>query len=102
MEIIAKLSEMIEDEVCGAEEYICYANKFKGVDNELAKTFYELSNVEMGHMAILHKQVVKLINAAKSSDKDVSESMLAMYDMLHKKHVEKAAMVKIMQEEFTG
>lgn len=102
MEIIAKLSEMIEDEVCGAEEYACYANKYKGVDNELAKMFYELSNVEMGHMAILHKQVTKLINAAKTSGKDVPESMLDMYNMLHKKHVEKAAMVKIMQEEFTG
>lgn len=100
MEIIATLVGMIDDEVNGAKEYACWANKLKATNPELAKTFYELSTVEMGHMTILHRQVKKLMTDAKASNGEPSEGMMAMYELLHKKHIECAAQVTVMQEEY--
>lgn len=100
MEIIATLVGMIDDEVNGAKEYACWANKLKATNPELAKTFYELSTVEMGHMTILHRQVKKLMTDAKASNGELSEGMMAMYELLHKKHIECAAQVTVMQEEY--
>lgn len=45
MKIIATLADMIDDEVSGAKEYICWACKTKEKDPTLSKTFYELSKV---------------------------------------------------------
>ena len=55
MEIITTLVNMIDDEVNGAKEYVFWANKLKATNPDLAKTFYELSTVEMGHANILHR-----------------------------------------------
>lgn len=95
MEIITTLVNMIDDEVNGAKEYVCWANKLKATNPDLAKTFYELSTVEMGHANILHRQVKKLI-----TDSKLPEETMAMYELLHKKHIECAAQVTVMQEEY--
>ena len=100
MEIIATLVDMIDDEANGAKEYACWANKLKAANPDLAKTFYELSTVEMGHMTTLHRQVKKLIADSKVQNGELPESMMAMYELLHKKHIECAAQVTIMQEEY--
>lgn len=100
MEIIATLVDMIDDEVNGAKEYACWANKLKATNPELAKTFYELSTVEMGHMTTLHRQVKKLIADSKVQNGEPPEGMMAMYELLHKKYIECAAQVTIMQEEY--
>ena len=95
MEIITTLVNMIDDEVNGAKEYVFWANKLKATNPDLAKTFYELSTVEMGHANILHRQVKKLI-----TDSKLPEETMAMYELLHKKHIECAAQVTVMQEEY--
>lgn len=100
MEIIATLVDMIDDEVKGAKEYACWANKLKASNPELAKTFYELSSVEMGHMTTLHKQVKKLITDSKVQNGEPPEDMMAMYELLHKKHIECAAEVTLLQDEY--
>ncbi len=101
MKIIATLADMIDDEVSGAKEYICWACKTKEKDPTLSKTFYELSKVEMGHMDILHSQVTRLIEEERSKNNEPNESMMAMYELLHKKHIECAAQVKLMQDEYS-
>ena len=95
MEIIATLVDMIDDEVNGAKEYACWANKLKATNPDLAKTFYELSTVEMGHANILHRQAKKLM-----TDSKLPEDTMAMYELLHKTHIECAAQVTVMQEEY--
>lgn len=95
MEIITTLVNMIDDEVNGAKEYACWANKLKAINPDLAKTFYELSTVEMGHANILHRQAKKLM-----TDSKLPEDAMAMYELLHKKHIECAAQVTVMQEEY--
>lgn len=101
MKIIATLADMIDDEVSGAKEYICWACKTKEKDPTLSKTFYELSKVEMGHMDILHSQVTRLIEEERAKNNEPNESMTAMYELLHKKHIECAAQVKLMQDEYS-
>ena len=86
---------MIDDEVNGAKEYACLANKLKTTNQDLAKTFYELSTVEMGHANILHRQVKKSM-----IDSKLPEDTMAMYELLHNKHIECAAQVTVMQEEY--
>lgn len=102
MKIIKKLADMIEDELEGSEEYIELAIKHHKDHPELAQTFYELAQTEMGHVDILHTQVVKLIERHRKEHGDPPETMLAVWDYAHEKHMEKAAKVKGMFAEFRG
>ena len=100
MKIIEKLSDMIEDELEGAENYIKCALEHKDEYPELAKTFSQLSEEEMGHMAKLHKAVVVLIENYREKQGQPPADMMAVYEYLHKKHIEKAAEIKVMQGMF--
>ena len=102
MEIIATLAEMIGDEIDAASAYIHLPNELKSSDPELSKTFYDLSIVEMGHMEILHKQVMRIIEKYRRSNEEPPDAMLALYNILHDKHIKAAACVRISQEEYTS
>lgn len=102
MEIIATLSDMIEDEIDGAKNYICWACKLREKDPALSKVFYDLSVVEMGHMSSLHKQVTRIIEAERAKNGEPPKSMMTLYEHLHKKHIQDAAKVKIMQDEYSA
>lgn len=102
MEIIATLAEMIGDEIDGASEYVRMANELKSSDPELSKTFYDLSIVEMGHMEILHKQVMRIIEKYRRSNEEPPDAMLALYNILHDKHIKAAACARISQEEYAS
>ena len=54
MKIIKALSEMIEDELKGAEHYVKCAIKNKVDNPALAETLYEISTQEMRHVNMLH------------------------------------------------
>lgn len=98
MVIIQKLSDMIEEEIGDAEKYAKCALKEKDYYPELADVFFKLANEEMDHMAMLHKQVVVLIEDYRKNNGDPPEAMLMLYDILHKKHIEQAAAVRGMIE----
>ena len=75
MQIISKLSDMIEEELNDAEKYIQCAMKYKEERPNLASTFSRLSQDEMTHVGLLHDQVVMLITEYRKEHGDPPEKM---------------------------
>ena len=102
MKLIQKLSGYIEEEICDAEKYAEDALEYKESDPVLAEMFYKLSNEEMGHMAALHSQVVRIIDRYRQEKGEPPEAMKMLYDIFHKKHMSSAATVKGLQSLYRG
>ena len=100
MKIIKKLSEMIEEELDGAEEYVKDALKYKDEHPTLARVFHEISTEEMRHVELLHNEVVSLIEKHRRENGDPPEAMLAVYNYLHERHIEHANKVKMYQAQY--
>lgn len=100
MKIIKELSEMIEEELEGAEEYAKNALMLKEENPSLAKTFYDISLDEVKHINLLHDEVKKLIEAHRREKGDPPVAMMAVYEFLHEKHLDKAAKIKLMQAQY--
>lgn len=99
MEIIKNLVEKIDDELEDAEKYIKCAIKVKEQYPSLANAYYKLSTEEMGHVTILHDQVVNIITEYKKTN-EVPPAMQVLYDYLHGRQVKWAAKIKAKQESF--
>ena len=102
MKIISKLSDMIEEELNDAEKYIRCAIDKKEEHPELAETFHKLSLEEINHADMLHKQVVNLITEYRKEHGDPPEKMQGIYDYLHKKQIDHANEIKVMQALYKG
>jgi Mn-containing catalase len=100
MKIISELSEMITDELDGAEEYIEAALHYKEEYPALAKVLYEISTEEMRHMEMLHIEVVNLIEKYRKERGEPPAAMLAVYEYLHKKNIEQATKIRMYQSQF--
>lgn len=97
MKIIENLSDMIAEELDGAENYIKCALKHKTDNRSLADVFYAISLEEMRHMNMLHGEVAKIIEQYRKTNGEPPASMLAVYNYLHEKQIDKAAEIKAMQ-----
>jgi len=93
MKIIEKLSEMIDEEIHDAMKYAKCALEHDD-DPELQRTFTMLSNEELNHMNILHAQVVRIIKKYRETNGEPPADMMAVYNYLHKKQIDKVAEVK--------
>ena len=104
MKIIEKLSRMIEEEIHDAEKYIRCALEYKEDKDmrDVAELFYRLSTEEMGHMTMLHNQVVAIIENYRKTNGDPPENMKMLYDILHRKHIDDATTVKVMLSMYKG
>lgn len=100
MKIIKKLSEMIEDELEGAEEYVKCALHYKDEHPALSDVFYDISIQEMHHVNMLHGEVVKLIKAHREKHGEPPAAMMAVYEWQHEKHIEKTKEIKILQAQY--
>lgn len=99
MEIIKQLVEKIDDELEDAEKYVKCAMKVKEKYPVLADTYFTLSLQEMGHVTMLHDQVVKIINEYKKTS-EVPVAMKTLYDYLHERQVRWAAKIKSKQDAY--
>lgn len=97
MKEIKLLMEHIEDEVCDAHTYAELAVEYQSTDPETAELFYKLSGEEMSHMYALHKNVVRLIDAYRREKGEPPADMMAVYEYLHKRMIEKVEKAGVVQ-----
>lgn len=104
MQIIEKLSTMIEEEIHDAEKYARCALQYKDDKDmhDVAELFYKLAGEEMNHMNMLHSQVVDIIDAYRKVNGEPPENMKTLYDILHRKHIDDAATAKAMISMYKG
>ena len=102
MKIIQKLSEKIEDEIHDAECYAKMALEYRDEYPELARIANNLSAQEMDHMNSLHQIVVQLIDQYRRTNGEPPADMMAVYNYLHKKHIDHAAAVNVLRSMYKG
>ena len=100
MRIIKEMSEMIEDELEGAEHYVKCAIKHKMDNPTLSAVFYEISTQEMRHVNMLHEEVVKVIKSYREKHGEPPETMMAIYDWQHERQIKKANEIKMLQTQY--
>jgi rubrerythrin len=97
MKIIETISNRIEEEIQDGKTYTKLALETREEYPELSRTLFTISGQEMEHMRMLHDGVVGIINRMRNEGKEIPEKMMTIYDYLHKKHIDAAADVKILQ-----
>lgn len=102
MKIIEKLCEMIDEEINDAMKYAKCASAYKDENPVLADTFIRLSEEEMKHMMTLHNQVIIIIDEYRRKNGEPPEAMKTVYDILHKRHIDKAAEAKAAISLYKG
>ena len=102
MKIIQLVSDRIEEELEDAWWYAENAILYKEDCPHLADTFSRISEEEMRHMNLLHAEVVSLIEQYRKEKGEPPAEMLAVYDYLHKRQINKASEVKVLQGMYKG
>jgi len=100
MKIIEVLSDHIEEEISDSEKYVRLSLKYKDEFPETARVFYTLSLEELEHMNKLHDAVVYLIDKYRKEQGEPPKEMMAVYDYLHRKQIDRVAEVKMLQSMF--
>ena len=99
MKIISKVVDLISEELSDAKHYIKLAEQYTEHES-LSECFASLAEEEMGHAKRLHAEVEKLITEIRAKDGEPPAEMLAVYNYMHKKQIEKAAKIKRMIDEY--
>lgn len=98
MKLIRELEEMIDEEIEGVRNYALKAAELKSSHSSLAQTLYNISVQEDSHQAALHNEVVKIIEEHRRTHGEPPAAMLAVYDYLHKRHIDKLAEARKYQD----
>ena len=76
------------------------ASELKQDHPTLAQVLYNISTQEDGHQAALHNEVVKIIEEHRHTHGEPPAAMMAVYDYLHKKHIDKLAEARQYQDVY--
>lgn len=100
MKIMELLMERIDDELQDACSYAKLALEYQGTEPETANLFAKLSDEETTHATALHDCVLEYIEAYRQKGREVPEGMMAVYECLHKRQIEKAEKVQLLQKMY--
>ena len=92
------LTERIEEEIHDAKLYAKMAAEYKNEFPALSHVLYTISTQEEAHQEMLHAEAVKLIEAYRKEHGTPPPAMMAVYQHLHEKAIEKMAEAKHYQE----
>lgn len=97
MTLIKRYVEHINDELCGAKEYIEKALEYKVRGDSIRYAKYkEMSLQELGHATSLHEFAVQDIEALRKVYPEIPQDMLDKWEHSHNEFVERAAWIKQM------
>lgn len=100
MKLIEKLTDRIDEEIGDVKYYAKLAVEVKDKYPSLAQTLYNISLQEDGHQAAIHSEVVKIIEEHRRTHGEPPASMMAVYDYLHKRSIDKLAEARLCQEMY--
>ena len=100
MQLISKLEDLIEEEISDVKKYAKMAVELKKTHPALAQVLYNISSQEEGHQAAIHGEVVKIIETYRKEHGAPPAEMMAVYDYVHKKHIENLAEARRYQEMY--
>ena len=100
MKLIKYLEDAIEEEIEGVKGYAKKAVELKDEHPALAQVLYNISVQEDAHQAALHKEVVKIIEDHRRTHGEPPAAMMAVYDYLHKKSIDKLAEARMYQDVY--
>lgn len=98
MVLIQKLEEAIEDEIHDVKHYAKWATELKKDYPALAQVLYTISTQEDAHQAMLHSEIVKIIESYRKTNGEPPATMLAVYNYLHKRSIDKLAEARKYQD----
>ena len=100
MKLIKDLEEMIEDEISDIKKYAKMAAEVKDQHPSLAQVLFTISTQEASHQSMIHAEVVKIIEDHRRLHGEPPVAMMAVYDYVHKRHIEAMAEARRYQEEY--
>ena len=101
MKVIKCMSEDIEKTMDLAEANIKKAIEYKESYPIAAKAFYTKSINLMDSITNMHEGVVTMIKMYRDEKGEPPEPMLAVYNYLHERQMQQAAMIKNLQDIYT-
>ena len=102
MKLIRDLEEYIDDEIHDIKKYAKMAAAVKEEYPSLAQTLYTISTQEDLHQASIHAEVVKIIQEHRKNHGEPPAAMMAVYDYIHKKHIDNLAEARQFQDVYKG
>ena len=100
MKLIRDLEEAISDEISDIKKYAMWAAELKESHPTLAQVLYNISTQEDGHQAAIHNEVVKIIEEHRRTHGEPHAPMMAVYNYLHKKSIDKLAEARMYQDVY--
>ena len=101
MKIIKCLCEDMEHTLDAAEDDIKKAIMYKEEYPVAAKPFYTKSVMLMDSIKPQHDAVVALIADYRKEKGEPPEGMMAVYNYMHERHINKAAAIKALQDMYS-
>lgn len=100
MKLIRDLEEQIEEEICDVKKYAKMAIEVKDDHPGLAQVLFNISVQEDGHQAALHTEIVKIIEEHRREHGEPPAAMMAIYEYVHKKSIDKLAEARMYQDMY--